>query len=61
MDDQELLKRYARDGDEAAFTELVERYIGMVFGTAHRRIGARGTVSRRRRLSRTSSQSWPGK
>jgi DNA-directed RNA polymerase specialized sigma24 family protein len=39
MDDQDLLKRYAKDGDDEAFTTLVERYIGMVYGTARRRTG----------------------
>ncbi len=59
MDDQDLLKRYAKDGDDEAFTTLVERYIGMVYGTA-RRADARATMNRRRRSLRTSSQSWPG-
>jgi len=39
MDDWDLLERYARDGDEAAFTELVERHSPMVFASACRRAG----------------------
>src|SRR5262245_61875322 len=37
--DVELLSRYARLGDEAAFTVLVRRYGGLVFGVAHRQLG----------------------
>lgn len=34
--DHELLKRYCRDGSEAAFAELVRRYVDMVFSAAVR-------------------------
>ena len=30
-EDTELLRRYARAGDEEAFAELVQRYVGLVF------------------------------
>ena len=36
QDDHELLTRYARDGSEAAFTELVARYVTLVHSTARR-------------------------
>ena len=42
-DDAQLLKAYADSGDEAAFTELVGRYAGMVFGAAMRKTGDRQT------------------
>ncbi|MEM7383378.1 MAG: sigma-70 family RNA polymerase sigma factor [Verrucomicrobiota bacterium] len=41
MDDRELLRRYSQAHDEEAFTQLVNRYLGMVFGTAMRRAGHR--------------------
>ncbi len=39
MDDWGLLERYAQEGDEAAFTELVKRHTPMVFASACRRAG----------------------
>ncbi len=36
QDDHELLAFYARDGSEAAFTELVARYVNLVYSTARR-------------------------
>src|SRR5439155_11530645 len=36
--DLELLDRYARQRDEAAFTTLVRRHGGLVFGVAHRQL-----------------------
>lgn len=39
LSDNELLQRYARDGSEAAFTELVQRHLNMVYGSALRRVG----------------------
>jgi len=41
MDDFALLNKYLVSGDESAFTQLVKRYIGMVYGTALRRTGNR--------------------
>ena len=38
-DDTELLRRYAEEGSEAAFTELVHRYVDLVYGAALRRTG----------------------
>lgn len=37
--DAELLRRFAEDRSEAAFTELVHRYLGLVHGAALRRVG----------------------
>ncbi len=39
--DAELLQRYARDRDERAFAELVQRHLGVVYGAALRRTGGR--------------------
>ncbi len=39
MDDQSLLRQYAQDRSETAFTELVERHIRIVYSTALRRVG----------------------
>jgi len=38
-DDNELLGRYAKDGSEAAFAELVARHVNLVYSTALRRLG----------------------
>ncbi|HTB64388.1 MAG TPA: sigma-70 family RNA polymerase sigma factor [Opitutales bacterium] len=38
-DDAPLLRRYAREGSEAAFRELVERYVALVNSTARRMTG----------------------
>src|SRR5262245_7339405 len=35
-DSQTLLSEYSRTGSESAFRELVERYLGLVYGTALR-------------------------
>ena len=35
----ELLRAYAESGSEPAFRQLVERHVGLVFGTALRRVG----------------------
>lgn len=43
--DAELLQRYARDRDEAAFAELVRRHLGLVYAAAHRRTGGRAQVA----------------
>src|SRR3954470_13891630 len=36
-DDAALLRRYAEDGSEPAFTELVRRHVDLVYGAALRR------------------------
>ena len=36
----ELLRRYAESGDEAAFAAIVERFKGLVFSAARRRLGS---------------------
>lgn len=38
-DDSELLRRYAEEGSEAAFEELVRRRIALVYGSAFRQLG----------------------
>src|SRR5206468_4836074 len=39
LDDHQLLRRYANDGSEAAFAELVSRYVNLVYSAALRRAG----------------------
>ena len=39
--DAELLRRFATDGDELAFTEIVRRHGPLVLGVAHRVLGRR--------------------
>lgn len=39
--DAELLQRYARDRDERAFADLVQRHLSVVYGAALRRTGGR--------------------
>lgn len=39
--DAELLEQYARDHDQCAFTELVQRHVGLVYAAALRRTGGR--------------------
>jgi RNA polymerase sigma factor (sigma-70 family) len=41
LTDAEMLQRYARERDERAFAELVQRHLGMVYGAALRRTGGR--------------------
>jgi RNA polymerase sigma factor (sigma-70 family) len=38
MDDWKLLERYRRERSEAAFAELVNRHVGLVFGVCRRRL-----------------------
>ena len=38
MSDHDLLQRYARTGDQAAFTELVARHLNLVFSAARRQV-----------------------
>ena len=38
-DDSELLRRYAAEGSEDAFRELVNRRIALVYGSALRQLG----------------------
>src|SRR5690349_9731896 len=37
--DRELLSRYLAHADEAAFREIVGRYIGLVYSAARRQVG----------------------
>jgi DNA-directed RNA polymerase specialized sigma24 family protein len=39
LDDRQLLRRYATDGSEAAFGELVGRHLNLVYSAALRRTG----------------------
>jgi RNA polymerase sigma factor (sigma-70 family) len=39
IDDQHLLRRYATEGDEAAFGELVARHVDLVYSVALREVG----------------------
>ena len=39
FDDHQLLRRYANDCCEAAFAELVSRYVNLVYSAALRRAG----------------------
>ena len=41
MDDLSLLKLFTQERDEAAFTKLVGRHLGMVYGVVYRRTGNR--------------------
>lgn len=43
--DAELLQRYARQNDERAFAELVQRHLGFVYATAHRSTGGRAHLA----------------
>lgn len=38
VQDNELLRAYWREGSEPAFSELVRRYVGLVFSTARRQV-----------------------
>jgi RNA polymerase sigma factor (sigma-70 family) len=42
LTDSELLRAFAREGDETAFTEFVRRHAGLVYGAALRRTGDHG-------------------
>src|ERR1700687_416383 len=39
IDDNELLLRYAEQGSEPAFAELVQRHLGLVYHAALRQVG----------------------
>ena len=43
--DQELLRRYAKEGSEAAFCSLVDRHMNLVYGTALRGINQPDTAA----------------
>ena len=38
MEDAELLRRYAREGSETAFSALVERHVNLVYGAVLRQV-----------------------
>lgn len=40
-DEMELLRRYAQRRDEAAFAQIVRRYLDLVYSAASRRVGER--------------------
>ena len=44
--DFSLLRRFAEDGDEDAFSEIVRRYAGVVFSACHRVLRDRGQGDR---------------
>lgn len=46
MDDAELLRRYAAEGDEGAFAEFVRKNAGLVVASAERRLGGDGHRAR---------------
>ena len=69
--DQQLLADYIDDKDESAFQVLVERYTGLVFGVAMRKIGRRSLaeevaqdvlviLSRKAKTLRKPSEKLPG-
>jgi len=45
LTDAEMLQRYARERDERAFAELVQRHLGVVYGAALRRTGGRAHLA----------------
>jgi hypothetical protein len=45
LDDHQLLTRYAREGSEGAFGELVGRYINLVYSTALRRVNGNSQLA----------------
>jgi RNA polymerase sigma factor (sigma-70 family) len=44
-DDAELLRRYARERTETAFTELVQRHAGLVYSAALRQVGGNSALA----------------
>src|SRR5215213_2922820 len=44
--DAELLDRFARENSQTAFTELVERHLGLVYSTARRQLGGDSHLAR---------------
>ena len=59
--DHDLLRRYARDDDHAAFAEVVRRYIGLVYAAARRqtRFACSSTPHYQRREFRHSPKKVP--
>lgn len=45
LTDAEMLQRYARERDERAFADLVQRHLGVVYGAALRRTGGRAHLA----------------
>jgi RNA polymerase sigma factor (sigma-70 family) len=46
VDDTKLLRRYAKDRSEAAFAELVERHLNLVYSVALRQVGGDAHLAR---------------
>lgn len=46
VDDTELLRRYAKDRSEDAFTELVQRHLNLVYSVALRQVGGDAHLAR---------------
>src|SRR5882724_10348135 len=44
-DDATLLRQYTENGSEAAFAEIVRRYVDLVYGAAMRRTGSDAHLS----------------
>jgi len=45
MTDQELIARYVRNRCEDSFSELVEKYLNLVFSTALRQVGGDASLA----------------
>ena len=45
IDDSELLRRYAYERSESAFSELVQRKAGLVYSAALRQVGANASLA----------------
>src|SRR5436305_9521567 len=43
-EDFELLQRFVRQGQQAAFSSVVRRHLDLVYGTAYRKVGDQGAA-----------------
>ena len=43
--DAELLRRYVKDHHQSAFEAIVRRHLGLVYGSAYRRLGQRAHLA----------------